>query len=143
MTIIINNIIVITIHIVISVICIFPIYFEGLTWGWGIFRYLAAVICIIIPFFLYYWAGNKFLRNTHNYLFNILSVITLAILLFTAVVFTSEQWFGYTLPFELLIGSITDLLQIPYRAVKEKYIYLTMSILPSLIMWIGLTTKRK
>ena len=141
---IVNNFISIAIHIVLSLICIFPfvyIYTGGIERVINIG--LASVIYTITIFLLYFWAGKKYLCDTHSILFNSLSVVFLAIIIFMAILIANNTpLHSLILPFEILGTMIHQLLRIPYGAKEEKYVYLVMSILPSLTMLIGLINKK-
>ena len=71
--IILNNLIAVTIHICMCILLLYPIF---VLYGMGSWLFY-----IPIAFYLYFWAGKKFLSNTHNALTNVFSVIALVIML--------------------------------------------------------------
>ena len=145
LTLIKKNTVSLAIHICICVVLSLPV---NIMWWGGVwydrqleFIGLAANGLIITGYmigvlFLYSFAVKKFLYSSSNLLTDVFSVIALFIIIAvtTLVAYdgTAERFFR--IPFYPLGGTISHFFQI-----EEKYTYLTMSILPSLLMWIGMT----
>jgi hypothetical protein len=96
-------------------------------------------IYTIVVLFLYFLAGKKFMSSVDNMLTNIFSVTVLFMVLaiVTLIAFNGIAERLLRIPYYPLGGTIAHFFRI-----EEKYAFLTMSLLPSLIMWIGMITKR-
>ena len=143
-----NNLIAITVHFCLCVILLYPVNFMW--WGsvWVdrkieikemAINGLIIAFYTIIVLFLYFLSGKKFLSSTNNMSSNAFSVTVLFIILaiITLIAFDGTAERLLRIPYYPLGGTIAYFFQI-----KEKYAYLIMSVLPSLIMWIGMITKR-
>ena len=139
-----NNLITFAVYIIVYMISFFHIsYMTAIGIGNEITKGVVSVVFVIIPFILFFCSGKKFLFVTHDTLCNCLSVILLAIILFIVVLISNHtSWYRFTLPFELMVEVITDFLKIPYRTATEKYVYLAITVLPSLSMWLGMMSKK-
>ena len=84
--------------------------------------------------FLYLLIGKKLILNTHNVLLNIFSLLVLVVIIFfvTLIAYNSVLEKIIRIPFFPIGQTIAHFFNI-----KEKYIYLIFSILPSLSIWIG------
>jgi hypothetical protein len=104
-----------------------------------IYNWLAIVIYTLAILFLYFCIGRRFLCNTHSVLTNALSVTVLFIIIIVSTSVAYESFFErlFRVPVYPLGGTIFYFFQI-----KEKYVFLVMSILPSITMWVGMVTKR-
>jgi len=105
-----------------------------------VFSWVVIGIYTLTAFFLYFWAGKKFLSNTLNTLTNAFSVIVLVIILVVAAYVGGG---AVNLPFYLLFELISFIFQMPYEATGDIYIYFVLAPLPSLIMLAGLTDKQR
>jgi len=100
---------------------------------------LSAGVYATVVFTLYFVAGRLFLYNTHNMLISALSIMALFIIIMATTLVAYDSMFERLLraPFYLVGGIISRFFQI-----KEKHVYLAMSALPSLVMFMGMMTKR-
>jgi hypothetical protein len=132
-----NNLIAVAIHVG---ICLVSLLFFS-TIGILIFMFLsmlATVIFTILAFYLYLRVGKRFLSDTNNVLTNTLSVTALATILVVATSISGPEGIIVNYSFAPLGGT----LYIFDPVVKKEVSILVMAILPSLAMWIGVTTKR-
>jgi hypothetical protein len=112
-------------------------------WGYElkaiIYNWLAVGVITIVALFAYFIAGKLFLQNTQNMLTNILSTIMLAIILIVATIFRNANiWEGaLNAPFYPIGATISY-----FFLIKSKFVFLIMSLLPSLAMWIGIMSKK-
>ena len=148
-----NNLIALAIYICICFV-VFPLNFmwhlgiwNELVWKMGlkhvIYNWVTVSIHTLLTLFLYFWAGGKFLKKLHNIFENTLSVI----FLFIIIAITTLSLYNNPDPklFEwLLLTPIFPISETLYffLIIKEKYAYLIISLLPSITMWIRMTTKR-
>ena len=145
-----NNLIAIAIHACICCILFFPI--QYMWWGgvwfdrmWNdefkyiIYRCLAIGICTIVALVAYFFAGRHFLQNTGNMQANIFSVLALVGILIIAILLKyAGIWYGIlNTPFYPIGATISYFLRI-----EENHVFLAMTVLPSLIMWLGLMSKK-
>ena len=129
-----NNLIAIAIHLGMCLFFLFPILLLDAIGSWALFL-LAPIV-----FYLYFWAGKKYLNNTHNTFTNIFSVMLLAIVL--AV--TTYALEGLTaLPFYSLFLMISFIFQMPYDAAEGLYVCLLLVPFLSLTMLVGLLVKQR
>ena len=145
-----NNLIAIVIHAYMCLIVLFPVSYlwGGTIWfdsmlKWGlrviIITFLEIGVITIGALLLYFLAGRKFLRNTHNALTNSFSVMVLAIIIMVTA-FIAYDGIGelILMPFYPLGETISYFLQI-----EGKYVSLIIALLPSLTMLAGMMIKRK
>jgi hypothetical protein len=135
-----NNLIAIAIHALISFILVFSLFLIKIS------TLEILGFSTLIVFFLYFWAGRRFLSNTNNVLTNMLSVTAPAIILIILIVlYCIDIWYlidtmGFFNPFGLSIWLSIYLMRIP---IPNDWITVPVwAISPSLAMWIGVTTKR-
>ena len=145
-----NNLISIAIYLCMCFILIpFNIAWEGdiwhdLIWEWGvksiIFNWSAIIVHTTTSFFLFFWLGKKFLTNT-NILSNVFSVINIYIIV-AIIIFilydkpTQSRWEGLLM---IPVYPISETISY-FFSIKLKYCFLVTPLLPSIMMWIGMTS---
>jgi len=145
-----NNIIVIFVHMCICHLFYIPIIFMWELWSGditnsGLMNILFGLLMVgtytAIILYLYFWAGKKFLKNTHHLLTNIFSVIVPAIIILALLVYKGTWIFLFLIPFTPLGEIISSFFQIgePYSLIP--YFFLVV-FLPSLTMLAGMMAKQ-
>ncbi|MCL1790041.1 MAG: hypothetical protein FWG40_01570 [Peptococcaceae bacterium] len=132
-----NNLIAIAIHLCLCVVLLYPLTFLLRTEG--VVAVLSVTAYTIFVVLVYFISGKTILSNAGNSLIDILSVIVLAMLIIviTFTLYDSALEYIIRVPFYPIGVTISYFLH-----TKEMYVYLVMSLLPSLIMWIGLSSRR-
>ena len=108
-----------------------------------IIQWFSIGIHTTISLFLFLFLGRKFLIKTNNTFLNIISVLTISAIVAIIIIIiykeaNSNRWGGL---FVVPIYPISETISYFFK-IGEKYGYLSMSVLPSLAMWIGMITKR-
>ena len=104
-------------------------------------RGIGAIIFIIVSLFLCFFVGKLFLNNTQNMLINILSLLPLAIIIAVTLYISYGNPSSYGNILVVPIYTLSEIISYFFR-IEAKYSYLIMSLLPPLVMWVGLITKR-
>ena len=137
-----NSIFVIVLHLFICLFFYIPLM---LVWElmWGIIAFILIFVYTCIMIFIYFFLGFKVLFFTNGMIKSLLSVVSISVLIFIITIF------GYNSVFERIIripfyplGSFINHLLLN-DLVCEKHLLLIISIMPSLIMWIGLVCRKK
>jgi len=87
----------------------------------------------------YFRIGKKYINSTHNALLDILSVVLITVILTVVVLaFYQKPLAGIVvIPIYPLSETISF-----FCGINLKYCYLIMSIVPSLVMWAGIVSKK-
>lgn len=151
-----NNLVVIAIHIVTCLALLYPVGFTFLgqvqynvrpdffsSRGFEIRLLLIGVITIVV-LALYFLIGRKLLIDTNNQQANIFSVLPLAILIAATIFIAYNNLLDRLAVLGILVIPIIPISETAshFLRIESKYMYMIMSILPSLALWMGMTTKR-
>jgi putative effector of murein hydrolase len=105
-----------------------------------IFDCFAIIILTIAAFYLYFWTGKKILKNTQNMKINLFFTVVLVILILGIIGIAYDSFGGTILRISLfpIVETLSYFLQI-----DNKFIYMILSPLPSLLMLAGMRAKLK
>jgi len=151
-----NNLIALSVHVGICLVLILPIgiiFFYGVwhdsIWGWWPLRdivsqWLYVGVTTMAALILYFWAGRKYLVNTHKPTTNVLSVAVLpgVIMLAGFVALSNPGRIGMLGLLATPIYPVSETLSY-FLPIGRIHGYMIMSVLPPLAMWLGLATKRR
>ena len=101
----------------------------------------SVAICIIISLLLCFLIGRIFFLNTQNLLTNVFSVLPLFIIIIIIILFLNEKPENYGNILTAPICMIGETILFFFN-IKRKYAYWIVSIIPSVIIWFGMITKR-
>ena len=152
-----NNLIALAINVCLCFVLFLPaatmwylnVWWENMRPNEIAVNWVVIVIWTGVVVLWYFWFGRKFLVNTGNTLLNISSVIMLPIIISIAVLVGFRNLDN---PILVDLMSMVLLLGIPMHPIIEtayfflriefEYAFMAISILPSLVMWVGMISKR-
>jgi len=107
--------------------------------GYIIFSYLVVGISTAAFAFAYFWAGRKFLNSSHKVLTNLLSASLIAVMLFALTFILHDSLIGaFVMPLYYMSGTVNFFFRF-----HPIYNYLILAILPPLVMYAGMATRKK